>query len=256
MKKPIIVSNTKNFINDYKTLTKIHEEIYKYLDKDTYKYYLAIPHVFIAKMKDEKWQSITIGAQNLDLNNFGNSETGINNAAQIRDAGASFVILGHSETRNKGENNETINQKVIAGLEQGLEIILCVGEKDRKQIDNQNEMPFVNEVKEQILSALTNIDKSFLKNITIAYEPVWAIGSSVSASTKQILEMNIIIRRILVEKYGIDNAKTVNIIYGGSVNIDNAKGFMTESGCDGLLIGRSSVDAKEFAKIINIINQK
>lgn len=256
MKKPIIISNTKNSIQDYKTLAKLHENIYNFLDKDTYKYYVAVPHVFISKMNSENWQSIIVGTQNLDLNNLGNPETGINNATQIKDVGANFVIIGHSEIRNKGEKNETINDKIKYALANKLDVVLCVGEKDRKQIDIYDDFPFITEVKNQVLTALENVDKSYLKNITIAYEPVWAIGASTPANTQQILEMNIIIRRTLAEKYGVENAKTANIIYGGSVNSENAKSFVLESGCDGLLIGRASINAKEFAKIINIINEK
>lgn len=256
MKKPIVISNIKNFISDYKTLAKLHEEIYKYLNKDTYKYYLAIPHTFIYRMQTEKWQSIIVGAQDLDLNNLGNPETGINNAIQIKDAGAKFVIVGHSESRQRGDTDEKVNEKIIYALKNDLEIVLCVGENNRRQIDIYDEMPFIAEVKSQILKALADVDKEYLKNIIVAYEPVWAIGAATSASTQQILEMNIIIRRIVAEKYGVENAKTINIVYGGSVNSENAKSFVAESGCDGLLIGRASINAKEFAKIINGLNQK
>ena len=253
MANPIIVSNIKNYINDFNTLDKLHLRIFELLENKDYKYMLALPASFIHRFSSELWNNIIVGGQNFDINVLNVPETGINTLNQIVDSGAKFILLGHSEVRDMGEDDEYINQKVLLALKNNTKIILCVGEKNRNK--NKDNIDYIDFIKNQLNKNLRGVLPISSKNIIIAYEPIWAIGTDNPANIDQILEMNIIIRRTMNEMFGIDNAKNIKILYGGSVNSENAKDFITDAGSDGLLIGHSSVTARDFAKIINKCNE-
>lgn len=207
------------------------------------------PFPFISINKKFKNRKISIGAQDVFSEQKG-AYTGEVSTSMLVDSGASYVIVGHSERRTLGETNDIVNKKLIASLKAKLTPILCVGESER---DHHNGF-YLATVKGQITSCLSGINKNQIKNIVIAYEPVWALSSTENrhdATPHDFEEMKIFIRKILNDMFGRTIANSVQIIYGGSANKDNAKSFL-DVGADGLLPGKASLDAKNFSSIVEI----
>lgn len=205
------------------------------------------PFLYIEKLKKLS-KKIILGAQDVfgkDVGPF----TGEVSAEMLYNTGARYAIVGHSERREMGENNEDINKKVKAVLGASLSLVLCVGENVRDESHS-----YFNLVKNQLEVCLAGISKSALSKIIIAYEPVWAISTTKDrrdATFSDSLEMSIFIRKVLVDKFGAD-AHKVRIIYGGSVNEKDALEFLKHGGVDGLLPGRASLDVKKFTEIVKI----
>lgn len=189
---------------------------------------------------------IRLGAQNMHFENAG-AFTGEANAASLKELGVSYVILGHSERRQYfAETDETVNKKVHKALEQGLRPIICVGERlDEKQRGITNEVVCL-----QTKAALCGVPASKIDEVVIAYEPVWAIGTGMTATAQDANETIRQIRGAVRALYG-DGAERVRILYGGSMNEKNAAELMAQSDIDGGLIGGASLHADKFAKIIN-----
>jgi triosephosphate isomerase (TIM) len=245
---PIIIANTKAYIDSLKNFYTLQENIWQQIKKENYKYYIALPAPLINIIHKENYKGFTVGAQNFDLNNIGpyTSQVTLQN---IIEAGAKFVILGHSEVRTFGEADEDINKKIKNALHyNNILTVLCIGEKSREGDVNGE---YIEEVKKSLEKCLEKVDKNSLEKLIIAYEPVWAIGGNSAASSYDVQEIVILIRRTLVEKFGIDYAKRVKIIYGGSVDEDNAKSFLENATVDGVLVGRACMQAEKFAKIVN-----
>jgi len=197
-----------------------------------------------------KRHRMSVGAQNIFYKDSG-FFTGMVSASMLRGNNIKYVILGHSEARSLGEDDDVINQKVQISLKKGLRVILCVGEKERDEDGNH-----FNFLKDQILNSLKGVSLKSLENIFVAYEPVWAIsgknGSS-PMSSNDLYEMAIFIKKILSDNYKIKNLG-VNILYGGSVNPRNAKKLMEDGGVNGLLVGKASLNSKKFNEILKIAN--
>ena len=193
-------------------------------------------------------KKISLGAQNIFWKKNG-AYTGEVSVDMLRDLGVKYVIVGHSERRAMGENNSDINKKIKISLKTGLFPVLCVGERERN--DNHE---YFNFIKTQLAGCLEGISKNFISKIIIAYEPIWAISSTVgrkNATPTDSREMVIYIRKILYDKFGKDSVR-MKIIYGGSVNEKDAIDFLQNGGVDGLLPGRASLNSKKFSKIIEI----
>lgn len=188
---------------------------------------------------------VVVGAQNAWYENEG-AFTGEVSIAMLASVGAEYVIVGHSERRAMGENDELINKKVLAGVKAGMTVVLCVGERDRDP-----DGVYLKFVTEQIKEALHGVQKKELKKIVIAYEPIWAIGKNAihPASPDDALEVSILIKRTLADLYGKD-ASVIPILYGGSVDAKNAWEFLLKSQVNGLLVGRASLDPKVFGEIL------
>lgn len=195
---------------------------------------------------------VKIGAQNMFSEDKG-SYTGEVSPVMLKNLGCEYVIIGHSERRRYfSENNEEINLKVAAALKNGIRPILCVGEtKSEKENGLTLEV-----VGNQIRESLAGINRAKCEQIVVAYEPVWAVGSDVTPSANEIMEAKVLIRKILVEMFGERYAKSVSIIYGGSVNAKNAKEVSPDPGMDGALVGRDCLVAHEFIKIVEIISNE
>lgn len=178
--------------------------------------------------------------------------TGGVSATMIKGVGATYSIVGHSETRAGGDTNDTVKQKIDHILSAKLMPILCVGEKER-----DDHGWYLSTIKDQLESAFAGVAKPTLKRCIIAYEPVWAIGATATreATPVECQEMILFIRKILSDLYDEKVAKTIPIVYGGSVTEDNARAFVTDGGADGLLVGRVSLEPKRFAKIAQRIAQ-
>lgn len=209
---------------------------------------LAVPNLFVTELVKQSKGLIDIGVQNVHPDKNG-AHTGDVSVSQVLSSGACFTVIGHSERRALGETDEIIGQKVTASVTQGLSVVLCVGETVR---DDSGE--YLRIIKNQVTSALSGIDKKFVKRITIAYEPVWAIGSKATgvATPVECLEVIILVRRTLSDLYGDAIAKKVVILYGGSANSENALGFVEDGGAQGFLLGRASLDAEELKKICTV----
>ena len=191
--------------------------------------------------------NIEVISQNMHFAKNG-AYTGEISACMLKSIGVETVILGHSERRAQfGEIDALLAEKVNAALENNMRIIFCFGEElnDRKT-DNH-----FNVVKGQIKNALFHLPESAWKNIILAYEPVWAIGTGETASPEQAQEMHKFIRETLDNKYGVDTANSVSILYGGSVKPNNAKEIFSKPDVDGGLIGGAALNAIDFYAIVN-----
>ncbi len=207
---------------------------------------LPFPYLFISKKL--KIKKIALGAQDVFYETQG-AYTGEVSISMLKDMGVKYVIVGHSERRSLGETNEILNKKLTVVLKAKISPILCVGESIRN-----HDGSYLGVVKDQLISCLFGISKSQIKNIVIAYEPVWALSSTENrhdATPHDFEEMKIYIRKILTDLFGRAIASSVLIIYGGSVNKDNASSFLNV-GADGLLPGKASPDVHNFSSIIKI----
>ncbi len=241
---PTIIANWKCNPDNIRSALRLIENTEHLLNKPKYKYYIAVPDSMIYQLREYDIIAV-IGAQNYD-HIEGGAHTGDSRLSQIVDAGAQFVVLGHSEVRAKGEKEEQIAEKVAHALASDLKVVLCVGEKVR---DDKGE--YVEEISRQVRAAISKLDTDKLSKLIIAYEPIWAVGAPAPATPAESLEAAIIIRRELAQIVGLHNAKQTQIIYGGAVSEINAHTFLSEGGMDGLLIGRASLDAESFSTIIN-----
>jgi triosephosphate isomerase len=173
--------------------------------------------------------------------------TGEVSPVQLASLGAKYVILGHSERRALGESDAEIATKVIAAVKAGLMVILCVGEKER-----DHDGHYFVEVANQLRASLANFPESKSVHLMIAYEPIWAIGVNAThpATPRDHQEMSMLLRRTLAELFGKQKGFHIPLLYGGSVDVKNAQSFL-DIGADGLLVGRTSLRAKDFALIIH-----
>ncbi|MEI6478664.1 MAG: triose-phosphate isomerase [bacterium] len=194
-------------------------------------------------------KNISLGAQDLSVYPSG-AYTGEVSGGMLRSAGVSFVIIGHSERRAMGETTEILSKKIKRAFENKITPIICIGEKTRDS-DGQ----FFIEIRSIIESTLKGISKTEVSKIVIAYEPLWAISTEgKSAINPELLrETSIFIRRTLSELYGNKVGIKVPIIYGGSVNVKDAKEIISMGEVDGLLIGKDSLISKDFIQIISSI---
>tara|TARA_B100000131_G_scaffold149004_1_gene144674 strand:+ start:682 stop:1428 length:747 start_codon:yes stop_codon:yes gene_type:complete len=189
-----------------------------------------------------------LGAQNCYFKDSG-AYTGEISLSMLLECNVDYVIIGHSERRQIfNEKNDSINKKVIKVIESGIKPILCVGET----IDEMNAGKANDIIKEQLISGLNNIKS--LSNIIIAYEPVWAIGTGLTASIEQINKANIFIRKILSQLFDDKESENTPILYGGSVSSTNANELISIDSVNGFLIGGASLDVVKFTEVIKIVN--
>ena len=189
---------------------------------------------------------IAIGAQDIYFERKG-AVTGEISASMLKDVGGSYALCGHSERRHViGEGDELVNKKVNAAIGGGLLPILCVGELiEQRQASRTAEV-----VSGQVKAGLAGLSSEKVSAVTIAYEPVWAIGTGLTATAQQAQEVQSMIREVLVEMYNGELAEEIRIVYGGSAKPDNAAELMAERDIDGLLVGGASLKAEDFLAII------
>jgi len=176
------------------------------------------------------------------------AHTGEVAADMLKDAGASHVIVGHSERRlHYHETDDFVNRKALAGLAAGLTAIMCVGETLEQRDSGVAERV----VRGQVEGGLRDLTASDLDRIIIAYEPVWAIGTGRTATPVQAQEMHAFVRRVFAGRFSQEAAAGLRILYGGSVKPDNIAGLMKQPDVDGALVGGASLEAETFAQIVN-----
>jgi triosephosphate isomerase len=189
---------------------------------------------------------IAVGAQDMYYEEKG-AFTGEISTSMLKDTGCIYVLCGHSERRHvMGESDELVNRKVSAAICGGLLPIFCVGEKlEEREASQTNEV-----VTRQIKRGLAGLDVEKVSAVTIAYEPVWAIGTGRTATPQQAQEVHAMIRKLLGQIYDAQLAEEIRILYGGSVKPGNASELMREQDIDGLLVGGASLNADDFVAII------
>ena len=190
--------------------------------------------------------AVQLGGQNLNANESG-AFTGEVSGPMLRDLGCELVIVGHSERRQLfGECDQLVNTKVKAGLKHGLHVILCVGETlEQRDSGDTNQI-----VADQVLGSLADITTDQMSNVTLAYEPIWAIGTGKVATPQQAEEVHSHLRQILVQQFGDEVAQQTRIQYGGSVKPDNAEELLAQPNIDGALVGGASLEVGSFTGII------
>ena len=192
--------------------------------------------------------NVKVAGQNCSTEIEEGAHTGELTANMLLDAGASFVIIGHSERRQYYfDSDVSVRKKVQAAIVSGLKAIVCVGESLAER-DQGNAESVVSGQLEGGLSGLTASD---LDRIIIAYEPVWAIGTGRTATPEQAQEMHAFIRRVFAQRHSPEATAAIRILYGGSVKPDNIKGLMAQPDIDGALVGGASLKADSFAEIVN-----
>lgn len=189
--------------------------------------------------------SVLLGSQNVFWEEKG-AYTGEISAPMLKDAGCTFVVIGHSERRQYfGETDETVNKKIKATLAQELVPIMCIGES----LDERKKGETIPKVGTQITEGLDNLETAEIRQIIIAYEPIWAIGTGLTATPEQAQEVHSFIREKLAEKHGNDVASCAIILYGGSVKPENTFSLLKEKDINGALVGGASLVAESFVKI-------
>ena len=247
MRRPIIAGNWKmnNTIAETKALITDLIPLVKDAEAEVV---ICTPYTDLATAVEmTKGTNIKVGAENVHWADHG-AFTGEISAKMLVELGVEFVIIGHSERRQYfGETDETVNKRVKAALEAGLKPIICVGESLAEREGNiTNEV-----VRTQTKGALAGIDAAEMKNIVLAYEPIWAIGTGKTATAEQAHETIGAIRACVAELYGKEIAEDViRIQYGGSMKPSNVKELMAMSEIDGGLIGGASLKAVDFSQVV------
>lgn len=209
------------------------------------------PNLFVSDLiKANKQKSLGIGLQNVFFETAG-AYTGEISPIMAREIGCDFVLIGHSERRARGETDDEINKKIQLSVSEKLKVVLCIGEKER-DIDG-NYLAFITN---QLKTALSNVNEKNIGLITIAYEPVWAIGKTDTEAMKgkDMHEMSIFIRRTLGEMFNPKDVLGVKILYGGSVSPNNTADLVGDGFVDGLLVGRQSLSVSSFMEIAKIVD--
>ena len=189
---------------------------------------------------------IVLGGQNASPEKPG-AFTGEVAIEMLLDVGCQWVILGHSERRQFfGDTDAVINKKVLASLERGLKVMFCIGEL----LDDRQSGRTESVLEKQLTAGLQSLTPAQMERVVIAYEPVWAIGTGVTASPEQAEETHAFIRKWLVQRFGDNVAQATRIQYGGSVKGDNAKELLAKPNIDGALVGGASLKADQFLAIV------
>ena len=246
--KKFIISNLKmNFTQE--ECKNYLNQLEPLLQNSTNKIGIAFPFTNLLLAKDMLLNSkILIGAQNVHEEESG-AYTGEISARMLKDLSCNFVIVGHSERRQyNNETNKGINLKIKRLLKHGMKAILCVGET-KSERDNKKTNTII---KGQIEGALAGLYENELKSLIIAYEPVWAVGTGVQPTPKQIEHECKFIREVISQNFSEKAGKNICIIYGGSLKPDNAKQIFALENVDGGLIGGASLQPESFAKLANL----
>jgi len=226
------------------------EDIKDYIDsikgkiRTDLKVVLCPPFIYLNLFKSNEY---SLGAQNCFYENEG-PYTGEISPFQLKSIGVEYIIIGHSDRRRLfNENDEMISKKIDQVMKNNIQCILCIGEDE---IDKELHKTSV-VIKKQLLNALKNVDDDMIRDIIIAYEPVYAIGTGNVPTNSDIEEAIQYIRNIITEKY---NYNGIKVLYGGSVTEQNIKDIISIKGVDGVLVGGASLEPKKFLNIINEIN--
>jgi triosephosphate isomerase len=251
MRAKIVAGNWKMNLNVVESQLLVGELMHKLSEINTQAKVIIAPSFVNLPIIDVATENaeITIAAQNVHHKEKG-AYTGEVSADMLSALGVENVIIGHSERRAYcNDSNSILKEKVDKALEYNMNIIFCIGE----QLEDRKNDKHFDIIKEQVESALFHLEKFAYNFITIAYEPVWAIGTGETASPEQAQEMHAYIRSLLATKYSVELADSISILYGGSVKPSNAEAIFAKADIDGGLIGGAALNADDFTAIIKAI---
>lgn len=250
--KKLVVANWKMNPSSLVEATKLWAEVKRAVGRAPHvQTVICSPSLYLSTLSENlSGNRLLLGAQNCYFERSG-AYTGEVSPVQLSNLGVRYVILGHSERRAMGENDELIGKKVAAALREGLIVILCVGESERDSEGN-----YFNTVKAQIENSLGKIPRRYFLNLIVTYEPVWAISTHATGVElpADMLQMSIFIRKVMAGICGKDIAAKLPVLYGGSVDERDCAAYITEGGADGLLVGKMSLFADTFVPIIKNVN--
>ena len=247
-RKMIIAGNWKMYKTNSEALQLANQVKMKTTDIKNTGIIMCPPFTALAAVAEVvKDSSIAVGGQNMCYEKEG-AFTGAISAGMIKSSGAIHVILGHSERRQYfGETDESVNKKVKAALEFGLKPIVCVGESlEQREGNITSEV-----VTKQLKGAFADLGPEQLKQIIVAYEPIWAIGTGKTATPEQAQNVHEVIRKHIADSFGQATAENLVIQYGGSVKPENAKELLSQPDIDGALVGGACLKADSFSGIIH-----
>jgi len=249
--KSIIVANWKMKPASFREAKKLFEATKKAAEKcANISLIIAPPALYLRDLSSNyRGKRLSFAVQNAHAEASG-AYTGEISLAQARDAGASYVIVGHSERRAMGETNEDTRKKVSAALTGKMTPILCVGERERAQGGEH-----FNVVAEQLRVGLADVPLEKITKVILAYEPVWAIGGETTMSPRDMHTMAIFIRKTVVGVYGEVGHK-IRILYGASVGEKNAAVMMREAHVHGFIVGHVSTDAERFTALLQVLQKE
>lgn len=249
---PFVVANWK--------INKLQGQVFDYLEKvnqqvpdsSVVEAGIAAQDIFLADMVRETESSpIHVVAENVHWQDAG-AYTGETSPRALADLGVTYVLIGHFERRKFfNETDATVNLKVMAALRNGLKPIVDIDEDMSVYTQSMEAQPAV----AQVAAALAGVSVDQIRNVTIAYEPTWAIGSGEAASAQQAQKAAQLIRQTLAQLYSPSIAEKIRILYGGSVDINNAAQIMGQADIDGVLVGRAALDPEQFLSLVAIAQQ-
>ena len=247
MRKPIIAGNWKMNKTRDEALQFIYAVKDSVVSKNEVESVICAPFPYLRCLVKRQGSELRIGAQNMHFEQSG-AFTGEVSPNMLQGIGVTYVVLGHSERREMfNETDETVNKKVHASFEHHLIPIICVGESlENRENGTTNEVVDI-----QTIAALKGLTPEQVKQVVIAYEPIWAIGTGRTATAEQANETIGYIRSVVERVYGKDVADEIRIQYGGSVNPSNIKELMAQEHIDGALVGGASLDPQSFLSLVN-----
>ncbi len=254
MRKKIVAGNWKMNMDYEEGLSLFSEVINMVNDEVTGKQQAIVccPFIHLHSLAQlaKGYTKVSVGAQNAHQAEAG-AYTGEISAKMVRSTGASYVILGHSERRQYfGETNALLAKKTDIALQNSLTPIFCIGETLQERETNQH----FDVIKQQLIEGIFHLDATQFSQLVIAYEPVWAIGTGVTASSAQAQEIHAFIRQEIAQKYSQAVADGITILYGGSCNPKNAAELFAQADIDGGLIGGASLKSRDFVDIVKTFN--
>lgn len=246
-RRPLIAGNWKLFktaAEAAETATRLTDRLSGTIDADVM---IAPPFTALSAVADVlKNSAVALGAQNLFWEDEG-AFTGEISPPMLKAAGCAYVIIGHSERRQFfGETDQSVNKKIKAALSHEMIPVFCIGESEKERDADET----FSVLDKQVTKGLEGFSPDELNTLVVAYEPVWAIGTGKTASSTQAQETHQFIRSVIAKTFGNILAKSVRILYGGSVKPNNIRELMEMPDIDGALVGGASLDAETFSRII------
>lgn len=248
---PLVIGNWKMNPKTAKSAHTLAKEVVKRTRGANAVVVVAPPFPFIGTTGAVvKGSAVLLGAQEVHAKKEG-AYTGGVSVLMLKSMGVRYVIVGHSERRQEGETDAAVNEKVAACLKAGIAPVVCVGERTR-DTDGQ----FYSAVEHQLRAACAGVGRARVRNMVVAYEPVWAVGSGTPASAEEVHEMMLFLRKVLVALYDRACAASVRLLYGGSVTAKNAPLLLAGSETSGLLVGGASIRAADFVALVNAVSHE
>jgi triosephosphate isomerase len=242
----LIVANWKAYVGELSKAKQLFSTAKRLAARSKATLVLAPSAPLLGALAPNNRSKVAFAAQDVSIET-GGAHTGETTAAALRAAGASYAIVGHSERRAAGDTDATVSRKLAHALAQGLVPVLCVGERER-----DGEGRYLSFIREEITSALSPLMPKERAQVVVAYEPVWAIGKTAAdaLNPNDLAEMTLYIHKVLAELLPGKSSARAQVLYGGSVEAENARGLAAASSIDGFLVGHASADPDSFSRLV------